>query len=377
MYYATNEGLTVSDKLTRRKILGGLAVGAAGAGVLATPAIAQGRTEWRMVTAWPRGLPGLGSGAERLAKRITDMSEGQLTVRVFAAGELVPGLQTFEAVQNGTAEMAHDTPGFHLGKHRAFGYFFSVPFGMTYVEHVAWLDHGGGQALWDELSAQFGLKSFAVGNIGTPPFGWFKKEIQGVEDLQGLKIRMPGLGAEMIRKLGGVPTVMAPGDVFAALQSGTLDATDFTGPANDMALGFHQVCKYYYWPGVHKQGAIQQALVSKAKFDALPAHLQQIVTVACQAGHQDMLAEYNWINANALSVLKDEHGVEARNLPDEVLIALGTAAGELLREERENLDAFGRKIWDSHFAARSTMMGLTDLADRALANARALEYPYV
>ncbi len=142
-------------------------------------------------------------------------------------------------MQNGTAEMAHDTPGFHLGKNRAFGYFFSVPFGMTYVEHVAWLDYGGGQQLWDELSANFGLKSFAVGNIDTPPFGWFKKEIKSVDDLKGVKMRMPGLGAEMIRKVGAVPTVMAPGDVFAALQSGALDATDFTGPANDMALGFH------------------------------------------------------------------------------------------------------------------------------------------
>ena len=361
--------------MDRRKVLG--AASALAASALATPTIAQGRQEWRMVTAWPKGLPGLGTGAERLARRITQMAEGRLSVRVFAAGELVPGLQTFEAVQNGTADMAHDTPGFHLGKNRAFGYFFSVPFGMSYVEHVAWLDHGGGQALWDELSAQYNLKSFAVGNIDTPPFGWFKKEIRGVEDLRGVKMRMPGLGAEMIRKLGAVPTVMAPGDVFPALQSGALDATDFTGPANDMALGFPQVCKYYYWPGVHKQGAVQQVIVSKPKFDALPPALQQVVTVACQAGHQDMLAEYNWLNAQALRTLREKHNVEARKLPDDVLVALGKAAGELLREEREKLDPLGKKIWDAHFAARKALIQLTDLSNRALMNARALDFPYV
>jgi TRAP-type mannitol/chloroaromatic compound transport system substrate-binding protein len=364
-------------KMNRRKVLAGLTAGAAGASALATPALSQGKMEWRMVTAWPKGLPGLGTGAERLAQRITQMSDGRLSVKVFAAGELVPGLQTFEAVTNGTSEMAHDTPGFHLGKNRAFGYFFSVPFGMSYVEHVAWLDHGGGQAMWDELSAQYGLKSFAVGNIDTPPFGWFKKEIKSADDLKGVKMRMPGLGGEMIRKLGAVPTVMAPGDVFAALQSGALDATDFTGPANDMALGFHQVCKFYYWPGVHKQGAIQQMLVSKAKFDALPPFLKQVITVAAQAGHQDMLAEYNWLNANALITLKERHGVAARTLPESVLTSLGTAAGEVLKEDRERLDALGKKIWDAHFAARKTLVGLTDLSDRALMNARGLGFSYV
>lgn len=363
--------------MNRRKLLRTAGAGALAATAISKPALSQARIEWRMVTAWPKGLPGLGTGADRLAQRITQMSDGKLSVRVFAAGELVPGLQTFEAVQNGTAEMGHDTPGFHLGKNRAFAYFFSVPFGMTYVEHVAWLDHGGGQALWDELSAKFNLKSFAVGNIDTPPFGWFKKEIKATDDLKGVKMRMPGLGAEMIRKLGAVPTIMAPGDIFPALQSGALDATDFTGPANDLALGFHQVCKYYYFPGCQKQGAIQQAIVNKAKFDALSPSLQQVITVACQAGHQDMLAEYNWINAFALATLKEKHGVEARRLPDEVLFALGKAAGELMREEHDKLDAFGKKIWEAHFAARKTLTQLTDLTDRAMMNARGLGFPYV
>jgi TRAP-type mannitol/chloroaromatic compound transport system substrate-binding protein len=305
------------------------------------------------------------------------MSGGRITVKVFSAGELVPGLQTFEAVQNGTADMGHDTPGFHLGKDRAFAYFFGVPFGMAYQEHIAWLYHGGGQALWDELSAQYGLKSFAVGNIGTPPFGWFKKEINTPEDLKGVKMRLPGLGAEMIRRLGAVPTLMAPGDVFPALQAGTLDATDFTGPANDMALGFYQVCKYYYWPGVHKPGAVQQAIINKDKYEALPPDLKEIVRVACQSANEDMLAEYNWINAQAATVLREQHGVQFLKLPNEVLIALGNAAGEILTEEQEKLNPLGRKIFNEYFKARDAQKSLSNNSDYELFGARDLEFKYV
>jgi TRAP-type mannitol/chloroaromatic compound transport system substrate-binding protein len=361
----------------RRFLRTASATSLAATAAVAAPALAQQRTEWRMVTAWPKGLPGLGTGADRLAQRISTMSGGRLNVRVFAAGELVPGLQTFEAVQNNTAEMGHDTPGFHLGKHRAFAYFFGAPFGMSYAEHVAWLDHGGGQALWDELSGQFGLQSFAVGNIGTPPFGWFKKEIKSVADLRGVKMRLPGIGAEMIRRLGAVPTLMAPGDVFPALQAGTLDATDFTGPANDMALGFHQVCKFYYWPGIHKPGAVQQVIINKTRYEALPADLKEVVKVACQASHQDMLAEYNWINAQAAKTLKERHGVQFLRLPAEVLLALGTAAGQILDEERQKLDPLGRRVWDSYFKARADLKSLADGGDRAFYEARAMDFKYV
>ncbi|MCC6610254.1 MAG: TRAP transporter substrate-binding protein [Burkholderiales bacterium] len=359
----------------RRGFIKKAAVAAVAASAFPPPAISQGKQEWRMVTAWPKGLPGLGTGAELLGKRITTMSGGRLTVRVFAAGELVPGLQTFEAVQNGTAEMGHDTPGFHLGKHRAFAYFFGPPFGMAFQEHVAWLHHGGGQALWDELSAQFGLKSFAIGNIGTPSFGWFKKELKSAADLKGIKMRMPGIGSEMIRRLGAVPTLMAPGDLFPALQAGTLDATDFTGPANDMALGFHQVCKYLYFPCIQKPGAIQQVIISKQKFDALPNDLKEVVTVACQAAHLDMLAEYNWINAKAIQALKG-YKVNVLSLPNDILEAFGNVAGEILFEERDKLDPLGKKIWEAYFKARSDLMAMSNLGDRELFNARNLKFKY-
>ena len=177
-------------------------------------------------------------------------------------------------------------------------------------------------------------------------------------------MRMPGIGTEMIRRLGAVPTLMPPGDLFPALQAGTLDATDFTGPANDMALGFHQVCKFVYWPGIQKPGAVQQVIISKAKYDALPKSTQEIVKVACQAAHQDMLADYNWINAKATKALKEQHDVKFLTLSDELLIALGNSAGQLLVEEREKLDPLGKKIWDSYFKARADQMALTDGADQ-------------
>jgi len=363
----------------RRFIRNTAAVGALAAGAHAAPAISKERIEWRMVTAWPKGLPGLGTGAENLGRRITQMSGGRLTVRVFAAGELVPGLQTFEAVQAGTAEMGHDTPGFHLGKHRAFAYFFGAPYGMSYSEHIAWLRYGGGQALWDELSAQFGLKSYAIGNIGTPPFGWFKKPLNSLEDFRGVKMRLPGLGAEMIRRLGAVPTLMAPGDVFPALQAGTLDATDFTGPANDMALGFHQVCKYYYSPGYHEAGPNLQLMINERAWAALSPDLQAIVRTACAAATRDMLAEYNARSGPALRSLVKDHGVIVRPLPEDVLMACGEKSNEVLNEiyaADTSPDRIVRRIIEDFLAFRQEILPWTRVGEQAYLNARRLPFEF-
>lgn len=360
----------------RRFISSALLGGAAATTALAAPALAQGREEWRMVTAWPKGLPGLGRGAESLASRITEMSEGKITVKVFAGGELVPPLQCFDAVQSGAAEMGHDTPGFHLGKHRAFAYFFGVPFGMSYAEHIAWLDQGGGQQLWDELSAGFGVRSYAIGNIGANMFGWFRKPILSASDMQGLKMRMPGLGAAVIQKLGAQAVLLPGGEIYASLQTGAIDAAEFTGPANDMAMGFHQVAKYLMYPGIHEPGAVQQVVVNKARYDALSPSLKKIVDVACQAAHQDMMSDYRWINAKAIKTLTAEHGVEPTRLPDDVLKALGKASGEVLEEERAGLDPLGQKIWDAYVAARGDLSSYSDFAERAFYNARAMGFPY-
>ncbi len=363
--------------MDRRRFLSAATLGAATtAAAFPAPAISQGLEEWRMVTAWPKGLPGLGTGADKLARRITEMSDGKMRVRVFAGGELVPPLQCFDAVQSGTAEMGHDTPGFHLGKHRAFAYFFGVPFGMSYVEHIAWLDHGGGQQLWDELSESFGVRSYAIGNIGTNFFGWFRQPVNSISDMNGLKMRMPGLGAEVIRKLGAQAVLLPGGEIYSGLQTGAIDAAEFTGPANDMALGFHQVAKYLMFPGIHEPGAVQQVVVNKARYDALSPALRQVVDVACQAAHQDMMSEYRWINARAIDTLINEHGVQVTRLPDDVLMGLGAASGEVLEAEREGLDPLGQKIWDAYVGARGRLSSYSDYCERAFYNARAMGFPF-
>ena len=216
---------------------------AAGAATLAAPAFSQGKVEWRMVTTWPKNFPGLGVGAENLAKRINTMSGGRLTVKVFSAGEMVPGLQALDAVINGTAEMSHGAAYYWQNKNVGLSFFTGVPYGMTSREHAAWVRILGGQQIWDEIYDQFGVQGFLSGDTGTQAGGWFRKEIKTVGDIKGLRFRTPGLGGQVWAKLGASVTNLAAGEIFQALQAGTLDASEFVGPYNDLALGFYQIAK--------------------------------------------------------------------------------------------------------------------------------------
>src|SRR5690606_9267227 len=215
-----------------------LTAGAAATAALATPAIAQGNITWRMVTTWPKNFPGLGVGAQRLADRITAASGGRLTVQVYAAGELVPPLQALDAVIDGSAEMSHGAAYYWQNKSQGLAFYTGVPFGMTSRELAAWVRFMGGQEIWDEIYDQFGVQGFLSGDTGTQAGGWFKHELTGVADIQGLRFRTPGLGGQVWGKLGAAVTNLAAGEIFAALQSGTLDAAEFVGPYNDLALGF-------------------------------------------------------------------------------------------------------------------------------------------
>lgn len=377
-------GMKRQSEIKRRQFLKGstLAAGAAVASAAAVssfpkPALSQGKMEWRMVTSWPKGLPGVGTGAERLAERIGKLSDGRLTIKVYAAGELVPALECFAAVSNGTAEMAHDASYYHLGKHRCAAFFTSVPFGLTAPEMTAWVNYGGGQEVWDELYAQFGIKPFQAGNTGCQALGWYRKEIKSVADYKGLKKRMPGLGGEVLKKLGGVVVNLPGGEIFQALQSGAVDAAEWIGPYNDLTFGFYQVAKYYYSPGFQEPGSVLESMVNKAKYDALPNDLKEIIKVASQASHDDMLAEYNMRNGPALETLTAKHGVNAIRPPNDVLIAFGNASGEVLAEERDKTDAIGKKIFESYLAARKLLIPQTRFLDQALVNARALAYKYI
>jgi TRAP-type mannitol/chloroaromatic compound transport system substrate-binding protein len=350
--------------------------GAAAAATLAAPAIAQTVYEWRMVNSWPKNLPGVGAGAERLAERITKASGGRLKITPFAAGELVPALQCMDAVMDGTAEMGHDASFYHVGKHPAFAIFFAVPFGMNADEQFAWMRFGGGQALWDELNDQFGIVSFMAGQTACQSFGWFKKEITSMQDFVGLKMRIPGLGGQLLGKVGGSAVLMPAGEIFAGLQSGAIDAAEFIGPLNDLALGFHQVAKYCYGPGIQEPGGNVQLMVNKAKYMELPEDLQQIIASCAAEGYIDMKSEYDIRSGEAMEVLANEHGVQFMRLPNEVLVGLGKAAGELVAESMASGDDITKRVWDSYLKARSMTMRTLRFNEQAFLNARTLEFDF-
>jgi TRAP-type mannitol/chloroaromatic compound transport system substrate-binding protein len=312
----------MTKSLKRREIIaGGAAIGAgaaATAGSFPKPAIGQGVTRWRMVTAWPRNLPGPGVAAQMLADRITALSGGRIEVELFATGEIVPGNQVFDAVAEGTAELYHAVPAYWGSKSKGILVFGSQPFGLRADEQVGWLAHGGGQELYDEMYARFGLKPFLCGNSGPQWAGWFRNEITSVDDLQGLRFRTTGLASEMCNKLGMAVQAMGGGDMFQALQAGTIDAGEFIGPWSDSALGFQQVAKNYYWPGVGEPSSAEECAINMSVWEGLEDDLKLAVSTACESLYNPVLTEYTTKHALALRNLVANDGVMVRELPEDV-----------------------------------------------------------
>ncbi|MEM9278627.1 MAG: TRAP transporter substrate-binding protein [Pseudomonadota bacterium] len=356
------------SKKTRRQALGMFA-GSATLPALAAPSLAQSRTEWRMVTSWPRNLPGPGVTAQRLADRIGAMSDGRLTVKLHAAGEIVPGLGTFDAVSNGTAQMAHTAPLFWSRKFPAAPLFTAGPFGLTPIEHITWINHGGGQTLWDALYEPSGIKPFMAGNTGYQMGGWYKEPLAGLQDLKGLKIRMPGLGGAVFTRLGALPVALPPSEIFTSLTTGVIDATEFLGPFSDSAMGFQKVAKNYYSPGFHEPNGTGEALVSKAALEALPKDLQAIVEAACAAENIYSLGEAEWNNAASLKNLVETEGVTIRTYPEEILEAAKTATVEVMQELAER-DGMSGDIVSSYAAAASHLDPWSKVSIRAFLSAR-------
>src|SRR5438874_3779728 len=277
-------------KVTRRNITRGAALGLASA--IAAPALAQsGKLRWRMITSWPKRLPGPGMSAEAVAERIGILAGGRLEIAVSAAGEVVPALEVLDAVGSGVAEMGHTAAFYWQGKAPAAAFFTTVPFGLLPNEHVAWVDAGGGQALWDELYAPFGVKPFMGGNTGVCMGGWFRNEIKGKADLGGTKIRSLGLGGEVYRRLGATPQTTPPAEVLTSLQSGVIDAVEFVGPGTDIALGLYRVASFYYYPGFNKPNGTGECIVSLNVWNALDSELKSIVAHACAVEANFALAE--------------------------------------------------------------------------------------
>ncbi len=348
---------------------GSIAAGAA----LSLPSTAEAKAKyrWKMVTAWPKNFPGLGTNANLVAKLITEMSGGRMKVKVYGAKELVPAFEVFDAVSNGTAEMGHAGAYYWKGKSEAVQFFSSVPFGLTAQEMNAWLYYGGGIELWKELYGQFGLIPVPTGNSGVQMAGWFNREIKSVDDLKGLKMRIPGLGGEVLRRAGGTTVNIPGGELFTSLQSGALDATEWVGPYNDLAFGFYKIAKYYYYPGWHEPGSTIECMINKKAFNELPKDLQSIVLTACKAANLDMLSEYTARNNQALDTLINKHNVQVLPLPDPVLKELKEISEQVVTEIAGK-DPMARKIYDSYSKFKKQVLPWTAVSEQAYLKARDL-----
>ncbi|GLS28245.1 TRAP transporter substrate-binding protein [Marinibactrum halimedae] len=304
--------------------------------------LSQPLYEWTMVTTWPKNFPGLGTAPETFAKNVREMSNGRLKIKVHGAGEIVPALGVFDAVSSGSVELGHGAAYYWKGKIPAAPFFTAVPFGMNVQEINGWLHHGEGLALWREVYEPFNLIPFPAGNTGVQMGGWFNREINSVEDLRGLKMRIPGLGGEVLNRAGGTAVTIPGGELYTALQTGVIDATEWVGPYNDLAIGFHQVAKYYYYPGWHEPGATLELIVNKAAFASLPTDLQAIVEVAARAANQDMLDEYTARNNAALEEFVQVHGVDLRPFPEDVIVTLREISNQVYEEMAANDPVFER-----------------------------------
>ncbi len=355
-------------KTNRRNLI---AAGAAGlAGAVAAPAVARAQTRrWRMVTSWPKRLPGPGMSAERVAERITALSGGRVQITVHAAGEVVPAFEVLDAVGSGVVELGHTASFYWQGKAAAAAFYTTVPFGLTPGEHVAWIEAGGGQALWDELYAPFGVKPFMAGNTGVCMGGWFRREITSLDDIKGLKVRSLGLGGEIYRRLGATPQTTSPGEILAAMQSGLVDGAEFVGPGSDIALGLYRVAPNYYAPGFNKPNGTGECIISLRAWNALEADMKAIVTHACAAEASYALSEAERLNAEALAALTTQHGVKLRAFPDAVIAAARVEARDVFANLAAG-SAIARKVNDSYVGFRERNTAWSRVSLKAVLDAR-------
>ena len=337
----------------------------------AGPSVSGSETsiEWKLVTTWPKGLPGLGSAPENFARRVGEMSNGRLTVRVYGAGEVVPPFEVFDAVSQGVAEMGHGASYYWKGKIPSSVFYTAVPFGMTAQEMNGWLHYGGGLELWRELYAPFGVRPFAGGSTGVQMAGWFNRELKSASDLDGLKMRIPGLAGEVFAASGGTAVRLAGGEIYTSMQTGVIDAVEWVGPYNDRTLGLMEVAEYYYYPGWHEPGAMLEFTVNQAAFDRLPADLQAIVEGAARATNQDMLDEFTARNNESLTTLLEEHSTKLRPLPDDVMDVLHSNAVNALEELKKD-DPMAQKISASYDAFLDGVRTYHEISERAYLNAR-------
>lgn len=365
------QALPGEKTMNRRRFFAGAGMAAGLAASLPAPALSQGMRELKMVTTWPKGLPGLATSAERIAQAITTASGNRIKVKVFAAGELVKPFEAFEAVSSGVADMYHSAEYYWEKQSPGFNFFAGVPFGLTADEMAAWIQFGGGQALWDELAAGFNIKPLMTTNTGAQMGGWFTKEVTGPESYKGLRYRMPGIGGDVLRRLGAVVVSLPGGEIAPALRSGAIDASEWVGPWNDMALGLHKVSKFYYYPGFHEPGTTVAVGVNAAVWGSLSADDRNLINTVANAEYTYSLSEFNANNAKALDELVQDKNISIRKFDDALVRALGKASAEVLAEVG-NKDPLTRKIYQSYTEFRNRAMRWSELSERGFLNARAL-----
>ena len=341
----------------------------------AAPAVIKKKLTLKMVTTWPKGLPGLGESPERIAERVEKMTDGAIKIRVYAAGELVPAFESFDAVSTGQADLYHGAEYYWQGKSKAFNFFTAVPMGLTSTENNAWIYHGGGQELWDELSAKFNIKAMPAGNTGVQMGGWFRKEINTLDDFKGLKMRMPGLGGEVLRRLGANAEALAGPDIFQALQQGRIEATEWVGPWNDQSMGFYRVAKYYYVPGFHEPGSTLAVGVNLKVWNDMSESQRMILSQACMAEDSYGYAQFNHFNAGALRNLVEKHEVKIRSFTPEINTEIARISGEVVKETAQEDDLTNR-IYQSFLKARADGIAWSQVADEAYMRDRRLPYDY-
>jgi TRAP-type mannitol/chloroaromatic compound transport system substrate-binding protein len=326
--------------------------GAAAATTLAAPAIAQTapKITWRCTSSFPKALDTIFGAAETMAKFVRESTDGNFDIQVFAAGELVPGLQAMDAAAAGTVECAHTASYYYWGKDPTFALATAVPFGMNVRQMNAWMYYGGGNDLLNEFYNTHGQHGLACGNTGAQMGGWYRKEINTLEDLKGLKMRIGGFAGKIVEKLGVVPQQIAGGDIYPSLEKGTIDAAEWVGPYDDEKLGFYKVAKYYYYPGWWEGGPVLHTLINQAKWNELPKSYQAILTAACQAANCDMMASYDYKNPEALKRLV-AGGAQLRPFSQDVLAACFEASNSTYKEINASNASF-KKIYDSQMAFR-------------------------
>ncbi len=331
--------------------------------------VAQQTYNWKLVTAWPKNFPGLGTAPEEFARRVQVMSNGRLRIRVYGAGELVPALEVFDAVSAGTAEIGHGAAYYWKGKVPEAQFFTALPFGLNGREMDAWIRYGGGGELWRELYAPFNLIPVRGGNTGVQMGGWFNKEINSLQDFRGLKIRIPGLAADVVQRLGAVPVNLAAGEVYTSLQTRVIDATEFTGPYNDLALGFHDITRYYYYPGWHEPGSVMEFVFNKRLFESLPEDLQQILLTAAEATNLEMVDEFTARNAVALRELVERHNVELKQFPDDLIRELNRISQEVI-DEVGRMSPMAERIHASYREFEQNVRAYHAISEEAYTRAR-------